>query len=208
MTQNQTSQKTNDLELWTNIRNGEKDSLSSLFSLYYSCLFNYGYKIVPRDQFVKDCIQELFLTIWEQRNTICEVYSVKSYLYVSMKRMIFCNLKKYKNYKKRNARYAEDFLEENLNFETWIISQEFQAEYKSKVNKAIRELSNRQKEIIKLKYNHGLSTSEIASLLEINRQSVYNHVSEALKQLKTYVHNTPQTSAIQSPLYATGGTYS
>ena len=208
MNQLQTSKKTDDLELWTNIRNGEKDSLSSLFNLYYSCLFNYGYKIVPREQFIKDCIQELFLTIWEQRNTISEVYSVKSYLYVSMKRMIFSNLKKYRNYKKRNARYVEDFLEENLNFETQIITQEFQTEYKSRVNNAIRELSKRQKEVIKLKYNHGLSTSEIATLLEINRQSVYNHVSEALKQLKTYVHNTPQTPNVQSPLYAGVDAYS
>lgn len=208
MIQNQPSQKVDELELWTNIRNGEKDSLSSLFSLYYSCLFNYGYKIVPKEQFVKDCIQELFLTIWEQRNTISEVYSVKSYLYVSMKRMIFCNLKKYRNYKNRNARYAEDFLEDNLNFETWIIAREFQAEYKSQVNKAIRELSNRQKEVIKLKYNDGLSTSEIANLLEINKQSVYNHVSEALKQLKTYVHDIPQTHNIESPLFASGGGYS
>jgi RNA polymerase sigma factor (sigma-70 family) len=209
MISNQSSPKDTDLQLWSNIRNGEKDSLSSLYNLYYLCLFNYGYKIVPREQFIEDCIQELFLTIWEQRNTISKVFSVKSYLYVSMKRMVFSKLNKYRNYQKRNTRYAEDFQEDTLDFESWIIAQEFQAEYKYLVDVAIQELSNRQKEVIKLKYNDGLSTSEIANLLEINRQSVYNHVSEALKQLKTYVHETPKKiGTIESPLYANESVFS
>lgn len=208
MTTNQTIQKTDDLILWNNIRNGDKDSLSSLFKVYYPALFNFGFKIVPREQFIKDCIQELFLTIWEQKNTISEVYSVKSYLYVSMKRMVFCNLKKYRNYQKRNVKYAEELPDEATDFETWIITQENQIEYRVQLTEAFQVLSNRQREVIHLKYRDGLSNSEIASLLEINRQSVYNHVSEALKQIKQFVQDMPKTCNIESPLYATSAVYS
>ena len=205
---NQASQKPDDIKLWNQIRNGDKDSLSSLFEMYYAGLFNFGFKIIPREQFIKDCIQELFLTIWEQRNTISEVHSVKSYLYVSMKRMVFSNLKKYRNYQKRNVKYAEEFPDEITDVETWIISQENQAEYRVQLHEALQVLSNRQKEVLHLKYKDGLSNSEIATLLEINRQSVYNHVSEALKQIKSFIRNMPQAPSIESPLFATNLVYS
>lgn len=208
MATSQTAQKTDDLKLWNNIRNGDKDSLSTLFKVYYPALFNFGFKIVPREQFVKDCVQELFLTIWEQRNAISEVYSVKSYLYVSMKRMVFSNLKKYRNYKKRNEKYAEELPDEAADFETWIITLENEIDYRVQLYEALQVLSNRQKEVINLKYRDGLSNSEIASLLEINRQSVYNHVSEALKQIQNFIHNMPQKTTIESPLYATNLAYS
>lgn len=208
MATNQTTRKQNDLDLWNSIRNGDKDSLSELFKAYYPGLFNFGFKIIPREQFIKDCIQELFLAIWEQRNTISEVNSVKSYLYVSMKRMVFSNLKKYRNYQNRNVKYAEQFPDEVTDFETWIITQENQIEYRVQLYEALQVLSSRQKEVIHLKYKDGLSNSEIASLLEINRQSVYNHVSESLKQIKCFIQDMPKASDIESPLYSTNLAYS
>ena len=188
-----THKKLNDRQLWNSIRNESKLCLSILFDRYYPRLFNYGFKIVQSDEFVKDCIQELFLTIWEQRKTVSNVHSVNSYLYVSMRRTIFNNLRKSKNQKKRNTVFAEEFSEEEPHVETRIINKEFELEYNRQLKNALDDLSNRQKEIIELKYLDGLSNSEIASLLQINRQSVYNHVSEALKQLKYFVNSSSKS---------------
>lgn len=187
MLYNHTLEKLNDQQLWDSIKNGNKNCLSILFNRYYVRLFNYGYKITGKEEFVKDCIQELFLNIWEQRNTVSSVQSVSSYLFVSMRRMIFYNLRKVKNHKKRNTTYIKEFTEETHNIESAIIRNELDIECKRQLNLAMRELSKRQKEIITLKYDEGLSNSEIARLLDIKRQSVYNHVSEALKLLKTFV---------------------
>lgn len=190
MLQESTYKKLNDQQLWNSIRNENKLCLSLLFDRYYPRLFNYGFKIVQNDELIKDCIQELFLTIWEQRKTVSKVHSVNSYLYVSMRRTIFNNLRKNKNQKKRNSVFTEEFTEEIPHVETKIINREFVQEFNQKLNNALGDLSNRQKQIIQLKYIDGLSNSEIASLLQINRQSVYNHVSEALKQLKYLVNNS------------------
>lgn len=182
-----TYKKLNDRQLWDSIRNGDKYCLSLLFSRYYPKLFSYGYKIVPREEFVKDCIQELFLTIWEQRKSVSKVQSVNSYLFISMRRMIFYNLRKNKNHQKRNSVYVEEFTEESPDIETRIIGHEYEQEFRRLLKEGLQDLSTRQKEIIELKYTDGLSNSEIANLLQIRRQSVYNHVSEAIKQLKGFV---------------------
>lgn len=194
MFHNQTLTKLHDGQLWDSIRKGNRDCLATLFNRYYTRLFNYGFKIVAREEFVKDCIQELFLNIWEQRETVSSVQSVSSYLHVSMRRMIFYNLRKFKNIKKRNTTYVKEFTEVTHNIESVIIRNELDVECRRHLNKAMQDLSNRQKEIIRLKYTEGLSNSEIARLLDIKRQSVYNHVSEALKFLKTYVSGDSATS--------------
>ncbi len=176
--------KLDDRQLWNSFRNSDKQCLSTLFNRYYSKLFNYGFNIVQNDEFVKDCIQELFLTLLEQRNTVSNAYSVHSYLFVSMRRMLFYNLRKRKNQQIRNKVFTEHFIDENFHIENRIINSEIEHELADILQRALSDLSNRQKQVIHLKYFEGLSNSEIAKLLCINRQSVYNHVSEAIKQLK------------------------
>lgn len=197
-----TYHKLNDHQLWDRIRNEDKHCLSVLYSRYHNRLFNYGFKIVQNDEFNKDCIQELFCSIWEQRKTVSKVHSVNSYLYVSMRRTIFNKLRKNRNQYKRNTLYAEELSDHESDIETLIINREFENEFNRQLSKALCDLSNRQKEIIELKYLDGLSNSEIAGLLHINRQSVYNHVSEALKHLKFFVSNATRTSIPKSPVHS------
>lgn len=195
-------QKLDDHQLWERIRNEDKYCLSALYCRYHPRLFKYGFKIVQNDEFNKDCIQELFLTIWEQRKTVSEVHSVNSYLFVSMRRTIFNKLRKNRNQVKRNTLFSEELSDYESDIETLIINKEFENEFNDQLKNALCDLSNRQKEIIELKYLDGLSNSEIANLLQINRQSVYNHVSEAIKQLKFFVGNTTRTGIPKSPVHS------
>jgi len=176
-----------DSDLWVDILNNDKQALSNLFQIYYKPLYNYGRKLVVCEDFVEDCIQELFLTIWEQRATLSEAYSVKSYLYCSMRRILFKNLKKKKNIKKRDCKYVSEFHVERFNIEECMIHDEIRTEYKCKLGRAINCLSSRQKEVICLKYYDGFSNKEIASIMNIKCQSVYNHASEALSVIQNHL---------------------
>ncbi|MEX0771475.1 MAG: sigma-70 family RNA polymerase sigma factor [Balneolaceae bacterium] len=175
-------------QLWLDIRKGDPDALSTLFCCYYSCLFNYGYKLVARHDLVKDGIQELFLTIWKGREGIARAFLVKSYLLTSLRRILFRNLKKQKNRYHRDRIFVEDYFETPLNVEEVFIRHETQMEYKRQLYEAVDSLSRRQKEAIYLKFYSGLSTHEIAHIMNINRQSVYNHVSEGIRQLQGMVN--------------------
>jgi len=181
------TEKRQDSDLWLDILKNDKVALANLFQLYYQRLYNYGRKLVSCEDFVKDCIQELFLTIWEQRATLSEAYSVKSYLYCCMRRTLFKNLKKKKNIKNRDCKYVSEFSEERFNIEERMIHGEIRTEYKYKLDRAINSLSSRQKEVICLKYYDGFSNKEIAHLMNIKCQSVYNHVSEALSVMQHHV---------------------
>ena len=171
-------------ELWRNMKNGNKNSLSEMFSMHYEFLFKYGVKISPNQELVKDCIQELFLNLWENYRSLGTVYCVKSYLCVSLRRMILRETKQYKNRNKRFQIFSTYYYVENINVEDSIILNETLKTNQEKLVKAYSKLSDKQKEVINPKYQCGLSSREIEQSMGIKRQSVYNHISEAIKQLK------------------------
>jgi RNA polymerase sigma factor (sigma-70 family) len=178
----------NENDLWLDIIDGNEHALADLFRLYYSRLYNYGMKIVTNQEFIKDCIQELFLTLWDSKNSINDAYSVKSYLFSSLRRTIFRKLKKNRATYERNKKYVENHFTEPLNVEQLIVHFEVEQESKKQLRKAIDHLGGRQKEAIYLKYYDGLSNAEIADVMGINRQSVYNHVSGAIQRLQQFIH--------------------
>lgn len=172
------------LHLWSNVRKGNRESLARLFCVSYSWLFNYGYSIYPDEVSVEDAIQELFLILWKSRNGIKQAESVKSYLLISLRRIILRRLKREKNRVKRHESYMEYLVPEANNIEEVIIKVENNQDKKEDLKKALDMLSKRQREVVNLKFYRGLSSSEIAKIMDINKQSVYNHVSEALEKMK------------------------
>jgi RNA polymerase sigma factor (sigma-70 family) len=77
--------------------------------------------------------------------------------------------------------------EEVYNIEELMIHFETDREKKSQLALALQSLSERQKEAVYLKFYDGLSNTEIAEVMQINVQSVYNHVSEAIAEMQEFV---------------------
>lgn len=173
--------------LWQEIRQGNEDSLDTLFCLTYSRLFNYGYQITPQKGVVKDAIQELFLRLWRSHSKLSEAYSVKSYLLHSLRRILLRNLKTQRNRFERNKEYVEDFFDEIYNIEELMIHFETENEKKELLIEALESLTDRQKEAIFLKFYEGASNNEIAQIMEINSQSVYNLIYRSIEKLKSFV---------------------
>src|SRR5215510_12343802 len=76
-----------DNELWPAF-NGNRESFSNLFRCYYPVLFQYGNKFCPDTCVLEDCIQELFIDLWQNGSNI-RVRSVKAYLLKALKYKIY-----------------------------------------------------------------------------------------------------------------------
>lgn len=183
-----------DTLLWRKIRSGDDEALAELFRNYYNTLYSYGIGIVSNDYFIKDCIQELFLTLWDRRAYLNDAYSVRSYLLSSTRRIIFRKMRQKRGMYERNRKYIDNYAPEGPSFEEMIIQSESEQEARKKLTRALRHLGRRQKEAINLKYYSGFSNSEIADIMGINNQSVYNYVSGALQRLQKHVASHPADS--------------
>lgn len=160
-----------------------RKALSSMYNLYYESLLRYGLKILSDHDTVEDSIQELFMYIWEHNGCLENVTSVESYLLSALRHRIFRQVKTQKAIHHRNRVYIEDCLPDES------IPDLERSDKEALFRSAVTILSDRQKEMIKLKFFEGLSTNEIASFLGIKRQSVYNCISTALSKLNYHIAN-------------------
>ena len=66
-----------------------------------------------------------------------------------------------------------------------IIEKQVNEEKVQKLRKTLELLSKKQKEIVYLKYYHHLDHAQIAELMNVNRQTVYNLLHETLHKLRS-----------------------
>lgn len=181
-----------DETLWKGILHGDQDMLLSLYNRYYHTLLFVGLKEIRDAQLVKDTIQQLFLYLWEKRETIHEAQNVKSYLLTSFLRKLSADWKK-------SARVAHLQVVHNQYTATAstpeedLIKKDEQQHLFRLLMHYINDLPNRQKELIYLKYYEGLSYDEIVQQTGLSHRTVYNKIHEALKKLRLDIANDHHT---------------
>jgi DNA-directed RNA polymerase specialized sigma24 family protein len=97
-----------DLFLWNEFRGGNAEAFGALVRVHYPDLFQYGTRFTKEKELVKDCLQDLFLELWANRDTISETSFVKYYLLKSLRRRL--------NKKIGRSRYTGSW--EELHFES------------------------------------------------------------------------------------------
>ena len=175
--------------LWDRLRQGERSALDRLFRLYFDPLYYYGYRIVSDNDQVRDAIQNVFLQLWKSRNKLSDVRSVKGYLFASLRRQLLKQIDSQKRRQDLNDQYGLEAFQPMLNYEEWLEVLDIKREQKSALKNAIDSLTTRQKEAIYLKYYEGLSNQELAWVMKLKQQSIYNLVSEAIDRLRSFVEN-------------------
>lgn len=72
-------------------------------------MYYYGIKIIPTSDFVKECIQEVFIRVCETRKSLADVENVKSYLIVALRRRILVQKGKDRCVPKIEIEQAENY---------------------------------------------------------------------------------------------------
>jgi RNA polymerase sigma-70 factor (ECF subfamily) len=71
-----------------------------------------------------------------------------------------------------------------LSHENLMVGREMDAEKTARVLQALAQLSNRQKEIIYLKFYQELNYEEVSDIMNINYQAARNLLYQSIKSLK------------------------
>jgi RNA polymerase sigma factor (sigma-70 family) len=170
-----------DITLWESFRNGDKEAFASLFRAHYDALFRFGNKFTTDTELLEDCIQELFIELWQARSR-APVLSVKAYLLKSLKYKLLKAFRKQGKVVSLNENGEWNF---EWSHESFLIDKQESDDKKQMVIKALGRLSSRQKEIIYLKYYQNLSYEEVSEIMNINYQVARNLLYQAIKSLKT-----------------------
>ncbi len=173
-----------DQVLWELYREGDKQSLGSLAERYYSVLRRYGLKFMIDESTVEDCIQELFLQLWQNRLQINDTCSVKHYLLKSLRNHIIQYLRTEKHFIDLDTDW-DCTLPKETDAETLMIQEEDLSHQMSELKRQLLTLPVREREALYLRYYENLSVPEIAEMMHVNRQSVSNFLQKALSKLRS-----------------------
>lgn len=168
--------------IWNSFRKGSRSAFEELYDLYFESLYLYGYRLKTDSGVVKDVIHDVFLELWTKRNKLPEVNHVKAYLMTIVRRKIF-------NPSENNFLNIEELpLDKELFHES---DNEDNEEFELKIQSYLKHLTERQREVIHLRYFEDLSTPEIQKITGLSQQRIYNILSEAIAKLKVIINKYP-----------------
>lgn len=181
-------------ELWHAFLSSDKDAFACLFEKYADAMYAYGRKMTPDAELVKDAIQDVFIKLYNNRQNLNETVSVKGYLFVALKRTL---LNLFQVHPTLSLEEGDD-----IRFEIELISQNafeeksslYDEEMKLQLAKALKTLSNRQREAIYLYYIQEIPLNELPTLLDMNYQSTRNLIHRAMTKLRQCIRPTSSVS--------------
>lgn len=176
-------QNMKDTDLWELVLKGDMKAVSLLYREHYELLLNFGLRYTRNEDFVKDCIQDVFVKLCTSKRLSSTAY-VRSYLLTALKNTISDKLASLKITEDLNEHFFE-FRIEDAALETLFKDNDEALHMSRKLIDAYTALPENQRTAIWLRYVKGLSYKEMAAVMNIKPQSTMNLVSRALANLRS-----------------------
>lgn len=179
------SERQSDAELWASFRSGSEEAYQRIYDTHFDVLYNYGRQFCLSPALVKDCIQDVFVTLWVSRASLGSTDCIKYYLFKALKRRVVKCLKKEQRRVELRAQIPP--FENVVSAEQHIISSQEDEEQKNRVRRAVNQLSDKQREAVFLFFYEGLSYPQIAKLLSVQPKTARNLVGKALQAMRSHL---------------------
>lgn len=193
--------------LWLKLKEGDSNGLEGIYRNFSPALFQYGLSLVPDQDFVQDCIQEVFIDIWKYHKNLQAADNVKIYLFRSLSHKIYREIKK--NKKRKNEGRMDHlytcFFSESK--ESEIISIQRDEILQKKLALALLKLPIRQKEVIQHLFFENFSYEETSKLMGINIRSVYTLAWKAISHLKKNMVSIILLCSLYNLVHLISGSY-
>jgi len=173
-----------DSRIWNAFRAGSREAFDYIFKHEASPLLAYGSKFTNDHDLVLDCIQDLFVELWNRRSSLGETTSIRFYLLCALRRRIVKSIHGVQRFEA--AAEEATHLQDQVNFSAehlWLL-QEAEQSKRASLRRAIDGLTRRQRESIYLKFFQGLSNEDVGKVMGLSESSVNTLVSQSVKALR------------------------
>jgi len=174
--------------IWQAFKQGDKKAFEQIYSSYFKILGNYGLRLNPNKDLVEDAIHDVFIDLWRRREYLGEVENVKFYLFQAVRHQFSRNIQKDIFEGSEDVNNFLDYLG-TLSSEQLTIDDESNYHKKLRIQQAMNNLSNRQAEVVHLRFYQGLSLDETAEIMQLPKQVVKNLLSKSYAVLRISLKN-------------------
>ena len=174
-----------DASLIVQIRSGDYDAFTLLYNKYIRPLTQYGLKFTPDLCAVEDCLHDVFVWLWTNRQKLNIHSSVKSYLFKSVRTTMLHWLQKQNRLQSLSTGDQQSYtFELQLTPETLFLHNEQQRQIRQQIEAVLLTLTAKQKEVIYLRFYEGLNFDDIAQNMNLSVKACYKLMGRAITVLR------------------------
>jgi RNA polymerase sigma-70 factor (family 1) len=164
--------------LMSRLKSGDEGAFTEVYERYWKRVYAVGYYFSRRKEEAEDIVQQVFMSLWERRESLSIQGSVEGYLATAAKYSVLDARMKVERreglLKKMPLRQGEATAEQELQARVL-------AEY---LHHAVEKLPERTRIIFKYSRQAELSISEIAERMDVSPKTVESHITKAIKTLR------------------------
>ncbi|MDO9254674.1 MAG: RNA polymerase sigma-70 factor [Bacteroidales bacterium] len=162
------------------LKNDDQSAFSVIFTRYYQDLVHFSYGFTRDSDASEEIVQEVFLKLWENRNSLVIYNSLKSFLLKTVQNRSIDSLRHVNITNKYASKVLEHpFLSEN-DTENYILHSELQANF----NHAMEKIPFEYAEAYRMSRIETMNYQEIAQKLNVSVRTVEVRISKALHILR------------------------
>lgn len=173
------------------VASGDEIAFRRLFERYWDNIYGVAFTFTKSPVIAEEMVQDVFVKIWTKREQLPEIKNFNDYLFIIARNHIFSVLRK-KIYEEPFADHLKDYFLEASNLPD---QQLLYREAENLVQEAVAQLPPQQHLIYCLSRKDGLNQDEIASKLNISKNTVKSHMSKALQFIRNYLQMHTEITA-------------
>jgi RNA polymerase sigma factor (sigma-70 family) len=172
--------KSPDSKLVVKMRAGDVSAFDSLYWRYYQVVYRNILKLTKDPLVSEDILQEVFIRLWEKRQTINYEQPVVNWIFVISFNLSIDHTRK----KLREQELHRKLLADSDAFPQ---NASLYEDYYQLLKRAIDQLSPQKQRIVKLCKLEGMTYEEAAAEMQISRHTVKEYLSAAMANLSEYI---------------------
>ena len=165
------------------LKASDRTAYAELFEEMYEPLFRYVRSITKSPDAARDVTQDVFIRLWEVRDSLTPEQSLEAYLYRIARNRAY-NHERNQRTRTEKEETVRDRTSAQPAPPTRPDTQTDAQQLEDRLWRWIGELTERQREALVLSRFDGLSHDEVADVMDISPRTVNNHIVRALKHLR------------------------
>ena len=166
------------------IKNSSETAFVKVYQQFHAKVFRFFLKRVKEHEMARELTQQAYVKLWQSRHTLSELYSIETQLTTIAGSILVDHIRK----QAHEIRFRKTLVLKMNAQPYWTEGLPARAfENSDTLNAAIEQLPPVRKKIMRLRIHDGLTNKEIAGLLHISDKTVEDHITKAVRYVRSVV---------------------
>ena len=188
----------NEQQLLNGLRQGDQSCFDRLYHLYSERLYVNLLKLVKHPETAEEILQDIFIQVWEKRDTIEIHTSIRAYLFRIGENKVFDFYRKVRRDKLLYANVKATASEQYTHIEETLLFRENE----QLLHAAVASLPPQRRQIFELCKLQGQTYEQVSNLLGISTSTVNDHIVKATRSVRQYFYSHDNTAGGALLLFA------